>query len=156
MGREIERRFLVNGEGWRQPDRATPFRQGFLSTVRERVVRVRLAGGQATLTIKGPARESGFTRPEFEYPIPAADAEYLLDHLCHQPLIEKTRYRIPWQGLIWEVDEFFGENQGLVVAEVELKTEDQAVVLPPWVAMEITHDHRYSNANLVMHPFTRW
>ncbi|MBF0180856.1 MAG: CYTH domain-containing protein [Magnetococcales bacterium] len=154
MGMEIERRFLVRGDAWRSLGAGTEYRQGFLSTVKERVVRVRIAGDRATLTVKGVAVD--LARPEFEYPIPIEDARILLDTLCERPLIEKTRYRIDHGGLTWEVDEFRGENQGLIVAEVELNDARQAVDLPPWVGQEVSEDSRYFNSNLVRVPFSRW
>lgn len=106
------------------------------------------------LTIKG--RTIGATRGEWEYPIPLEDAQRFLDELCEQPIIEKIRYRLPHEGMLWEVDEFFGENLGLVVAEIELLTEDQVFIKPDWVGDEVTHDSRYANANLLRHPFTQW
>ena len=154
MGKEIERRFLVKGDAWRGLGQGTEFKQGFLSTVKERVVRVRIAGERATLTIKGITR--GFSKAEFEYEIPRADAQALLEELCERPLIEKTRYRIGHHGLIWEVDEFVGENKGLILAEVELTSENQAINPPAWIGQEISGDPRYFNSNLVSNPFTRW
>jgi adenylate cyclase len=154
MGQEIERKFLVVGDGWRPGARGQRFRQGYLSSTRERTVRVRVHGDRAALTIKGPAR--GIVRPEFEYEIPVADAEILLDTLCERPLIEKTRWFVEFGGLSWEIDEFAGENAGLVMAEVELEREDQPFDLPPWAGAEVTHDARYQNASLVRHPYARW
>lgn len=154
MGIEIERKFLVDQRGaWRSAP-VTRFRQGYLSTAKERTVRVRTAGNQGYLTIKGTTQ--GATRLEYEYPIPLADAEQLLNELCEQPLIEKDRYKLNHQGLIWEIDEFFGENQGLILAEVELSSEDQPFAKPDWVREEVTEEPRYYNANLIKHPFTRW
>lgn len=153
MAKEIERKFLVNGDAWKR-SKGTLYRQGYLSTVKERTVRVRLEGERAVLTIKGITR--GATRAEFEYEIPFEDAEQLLDDLCERPLIEKTRYKIEHAGLTWEVDEFLNENAGLVVAEVELESEDQQFDLPEWLGEEVTRDPRYYNANLVSHPFTKW
>ena len=154
MGKEIERKFLVKGDAWRALGQGSPFRQGFLSTVKERVVRVRLAGAQGTLTIKGLTR--GVSKLEFEYEIPAEDVGQLLDELCEHPLIDKTRYRIEHEGLVWEVDEFHGDNEGLVVAEVELADENQEISLPSWIGEEVSGDPRYFNSNLVAHPYSRW
>ena len=151
---EIERKFLVRGNGWRTDGAGVAYRQGYLSTVPERTVRVRLARDKGYLTIKGIA--VGATRAEYEYEIPAAEAGELLDNLCIHPLIEKTRYRVEHQGLTWEVDEFDGDNAGLVIAEVELDAEDQAIILPDWVGNEVTADRRYYNSNLIACPFTRW
>ncbi len=153
MGREIERRFLVTGTGYRSGGPGARLRQGYLSTDPQRVVRVRLEGDTACLTIKGPA--AGAARAEYEYAIPVADAVELLT-LCELPLLEKTRYRVACAGLTWEVDEFHGRNQGLVVAEVELAAADQPVTLPDWVGAEITGDHRYANSSLVARPFADW
>lgn len=154
MGREIERKFLVRSPEWKTGAAGVLYRQGYLCRQEARTVRVRIAGGQAYLTIKGQAQ--GVTRLEYEYPIPLAEAQELLEHLCMKPLIEKTRYRIEFRGRLWEVDEFAGENQGLVVAEVELESPDQPLELPDWVGEEVTHDPRYLNASLVEHPFSRW
>ncbi len=117
-------------------------------------MRVRLAGDRAFLTIKGAT--TGISRAEFEYPIPVADARVLLETLCDRPLIQKTRYTIPWGDLVWEVDEFSGDNQGLILAEVELDRADQAIALPEWVGAEVSEDPRYYNANLVKYPFSQW
>ena len=130
------------------------YRQGYLSTEPGRSVRVRMAAGKGFLTIKGKTVNA--TRAEYEYVIPSQDAAAMLDELCARPLIEKTRYLIEYQGLVWEVDEFEGENAGLVVAEVELASEDQVVALPAWVGKEVTGDPRYYNENLIAHPFSRW
>ena len=152
MATEIERKFLVIGDTWRN---ATPvtYRQGYLNRDKTRTVRVRIAGDAAMLTIKG--QTYGATRAEFEYAIPLADAEALL-LLCDGPLIEKTRRKIDYAGLVWEVDEFFGDNQGLVVAEVELTAADQTIDKPDWIGTEVTDDSRYYNSNLAMKPFNTW
>ena len=152
MGTEIERKFLVTGTDWRTAD-GQRIVQGYLNRDKQRTVRVRIAGAQAFLSVKGMT--SGATRAEFEYPIPLADAEALLA-LCEGPLIDKIRHRVEHAGLVWEVDEFAGDNAGLVVAEVELASEDQAVDLPLWVTTEVTSDSRYFNSRLATHPFTRW
>jgi len=154
MGKEIERKFLVVGDVWRSLGPGTLMQQGYLSTDLERVVRVRLEGDDASLTIKGQA--IGATRGEWEYTIPKLDAEEMLAQLCLRPLIEKTRYRIMHEGMLWEVDEFLGDNEGLVVAEIELTSEDQDFVKPPWVGDEVTGDARYYNANLLMRPYSAW
>ncbi len=154
MAQEIERKFLVTGDAWRELAEGTMYRQGYLSTVEDRTVRVRTVGAKGYLTVKGIT--VGATRTEFEYEIPVADADTMLDELCIRPLIEKTRYKIPFDGLVWEVDEFAGDNDGLVVAEVELSHEDQELRLPNWIGEEVTGDPRYYNANLVAHPYTTW
>ena len=154
MPQEIERKFLVRSDAWRIGATGAPYRQGYLSLDKDRTVRLRVAGDAGFLTVKG--RSAGAARAEYEYPIPREHADEMLDRLCLRPLIEKTRYRIPHGGLTWEVDEFAGENAGLVVAEVELDAEDQAIALPPWVGREVTGDPRYANASLVTRPFSSW
>lgn len=154
MGIEIERKFLVSSDDWRELAEGLEYRQGYLSTVKERTVRVRTVGDLGLITVKGIS--VGATRAEFEYEIPVADAHELLDEICERPLIEKRRYRIHRDDLIWEVDEFFGENLGLIVAEVELEDEDQSIPLPTWVGKEVTGDPRYFNANLVARPYSSW
>lgn len=154
MGVEIERKFLLAGDAWRGLGQAVLLRQGYLSSARERVVRVRIEGEQAMLTIKGA--NVGATRGEWEYPIPLADAVELLDGLCEQPLIEKVRHRIEHAGMVWEVDEFLGTNAGLIVAEIELASEDQPFEKPEWIGAEVSGDARYYNANLIRHPFSQW
>ncbi|HEX7671705.1 MAG TPA: CYTH domain-containing protein [Polyangiaceae bacterium] len=154
MGLEIERKFLVTGTAWKALAAGVLTRQGYLSSAAERTVRVRIAGEKGFLTVKGVNR--GVTRTEFEYPIPAVDAAAMLDDLCERPLIEKIRYRIPFGAHVWEVDEFHGVNDGLVVAEVELASADEEPALPPWVGREVSRDARYFNANLVKRPFTTW
>lgn len=154
MATEIERKFLVEGEDWRSLGTGTIYRQGYLTSGAGKTVRVRVAGDRAYLTIKGPS--VGMSRAEYEYPIPVADALEMLQTLCDLPPIAKVRYRIPHEGLVWEVDEFEGANQGLIVAEVELQDEQQAVVLPDWIGQEVTGDPRYFNSNLAEHPFQTW
>jgi len=154
MGIEIERKFLVIGTDWRHVAVGTTYRQGYIVADRERTVRVRRAGERGFLTIKGPG--DGARRLEFEYEIPIADAEELLDSLCSGTLIEKIRYRIDYQGFTWEVDEFFGENRGLLLAEIELADEHQVFGRPPWVGAEVTDDQRYYNACLSRYPYTSW
>jgi CYTH domain-containing protein len=154
MGLEIERKFLVRGDAWRAGAAGVTYRQGYLSTVKERTVRLRTVGERGFLTIKGIT--VGATRSEYEYDIPVEDARQMLDDLCEQPLIEKRRYLVAAAGHDWEIDEFGGENAGLIVAEVELASEDEDVVLPSWAGEEVTGDPRYYNANLIAHPFSRW
>ena len=154
MGQEIERKYLLKSDSWRGQATGKTYRQGYLSTVKERTVRVRTVADKAYLTIKG--LPIGITRAEYEYEIPINDAQAMLDHLCERPLIEKTRYCLEHAGMTWEIDEFAGANAGLIVAEVELENEQQAVTLPDWIAEEVSDDPRYSNANLVKHPYTSW
>jgi len=152
MGVEIERKFLVEGDAWKivQP---VLLRQGYLNTDKSRTVRVRTAGPNAFLTIKGAT--VNVSRKEFEYLIPLEDAEAML-LLCSDSIIEKHRYTIPIGELVWEVDEFCGANQGLVVAEVELESESQSITLPDWVGNEVSGDSRYYNSSLVSTPFSGW
>lgn len=154
MASEIERKFLVIGNQWRELATGISYRQGYLSTVKERTVRVRTIADQGFLTVKGI--NNGATRMEFEYEIPLSDANEMLDDLCKRPLIEKTRYTISYAGLIWEVDEFSGVNDGLIVAEVELENEEQVFEKPDWVGEEIVDDPRYFNSNLIAHPYSQW
>lgn len=154
MPKEIERKFLVKGDAWRKMVSGEVYRQGYLSSTKERTVRVRTAGTNAYLTIKGI--NLGATRLEYEYPIPLKDANEMLDKLCLRPLIEKTRYRINYRELTWEVDEFRAENEGLIIAEVELSDENQEIELPEWIGREVTGDAKYYNANLVRYPYSQW
>lgn len=154
MGQEIERKFLTTGDDWRAGAEGTAFRQGYLVADAQREVRVRRAGDRAFLTIKGPRR--GNTRTEIEYPISGADADQLLDELCDKPLIEKTRFRVEHEGHTWEIDDFHGDNTGLVLAEVELDSEDEQVHLPPWIGTEVSDDPRFTNAHLARHPYSSW
>jgi adenylate cyclase len=150
---EIERKFLVIGDSWNDGSTGVRFTQGYLSLDPDRSVRVRLAGDEAWLTIKG--RTECITRAEFEYPIPPRDARELLE-MCLPSLIDKTRHRIPFGGHVWEVDVFHGANVGLVMAEVELEDESVNPDLPPWVGAEVSSDLRYYNASLATRPFGAW
>lgn len=154
MAVEIERKFLVDTRLWRPSVAGIRFRQGYLSSAKERVVRVRVAGDHAFLTVKGEA--TGIARDEFEYEIPAHDALHMLDKICEKPLIEKTRYRESWSGRVWEIDVFHGQNDGLVVAEVELSNADAPIDAPPWAVKEVSDDPRYFNANLIANPYAKW
>ncbi len=154
MAKEIERKFLVRPSNWSELGPGLKIRQGYLSTVIERTVRVRTYGEHGYVTIKGVT--SGISRSEYEYEIPFSDATQILDGLCLRPLIEKTRYRIPFAGHTFEVDEFFGANRGLTVAEVELKSADEKVELPDWIDRDVSSDPRYFNSNLALKPFSTW
>ena len=154
MGIEIERKYLLKNDGWRKLAKGELYRQGYLSTDAERTVRVRTVGEKGYLTIKGITQKT--RREEFEYDIPFEDANLMLDILCKRPLIEKTRYKIPDKGLIWEVDEFWGANEGLIIAEVELKDVNQSLSVPEWIGREVTEDPAYYNASLVKHPYLKW
>lgn len=150
MAFEIERKFLVCGDGWRDGSPGLRMAQGYLTLDPDRTVRVRLAGEDAWLTVKG--RAQGVRRAEFEYEIPAADARELLA-MCLPSVIDKTRHRVESGGHVWEVDVFHGANEGLVLAEVELADESVSPELPPWVGEEVSADLRYYNASLASRPF---
>ncbi|MEN2427164.1 CYTH domain-containing protein [Chromobacterium vaccinii] len=153
MALEIERRFVVSGDGWRGLAPAVQYRQGYLSVEKERTVRVRVVGEQAWLTLK--SNISNVSRHEFEYPIPLADAQTIMAAMCPM-LVDKLRHRIEHGGFVWEVDEFFGDNAGLVLAEIELPGEDTLFAKPGWVGEEVTEDGRYTNAYLSKNPYSRW
>jgi adenylate cyclase len=154
MGIEIERKFLLKGDGWRGLGQPTLMRQGYLTADPVRTVRVRIEGERAVITIK--SKSTGASRGEWEYEIPVPDAAELLDQLCEQPLVEKTRHRIEHAGHTWEVDEFKGENAGLVVAEIELGSEDEAFEKPDWIGQEVTGEKRYYNSSLIRLPYSKW
>lgn len=152
MAIEIERKFLVNKDLWQPDSPGVRYRQGYLCPGTGITVRIRVAGDQAFITVKGPTR--GYARAEFEYPIPLPDAEQMLANLCQQPLIDKTRYRVEYAGHSWEVDVFQAANQGLILAEIELPSEDTHFSLPPWVDREVSGDPRYFNSALAQTPQT--
>ncbi len=163
MGTEIERKFLLKNDSWRRgpdgsPVAGTLYRQGYLSSLPGRTVRVRLvsdaAGAKGYFTVKGPV--NGLVRSEYEYEIPAADAAEMLDTLCERPLIEKTRHKIAAGEVMWEIDEFHGENAGLIVAEVELTSAEQRFETPAWLGREVSDDKRYFNSRLVKNPYSAW
>ncbi|MCH2178041.1 MAG: CYTH domain-containing protein [Mariniblastus sp.] len=152
MAVEIERKFLVIGDEYRVWP-GSLYEQGYLSIDPDRTVRVRIAGDRGFLTVKG--KTSGTTRAEFEYETPLEDARQML-LLCEWPLIQKKRFRVPLAGYVWEIDEFQGPNQGLVLAEIELQTEADVFKTPDWIGREVTHDPRFYNSNLVRRPFQSW
>lgn len=154
MAKEIERKFLVKGDAWRNLAEGVRYRQGYLNSQKERTVRIRTVGDKAVITVKGLT--IGCTRLEFEYQIPYADCESMLDNLAEKPLIDKTRYRIPMGKFVWEIDEFHAENDGLIVAEIELPDEDTPFERPDWIGEEVSSDPRYYNSNLVAHPYSTW
>ena len=154
MGREIERKFLVNDESWRGAVQSSAvLRQGYLAVDDGTTVRVRTDGAVAWLTIKGPAE--GLSRAEFEWTVPVAEAETLIG-LCRGRVVEKTRHKIRSGGHVWEIDEFAGTNRGLVMAEVELQQADEEVAMPPWVGREVSGDRRFDNASLALRPYESW
>ena len=153
MAFETERKFLVRNQSWKKGKTGIYFCQGYLCSQPQRTVRVRIGANKAWLTIKGATTH--LTRPEFEYPIPTEEAKKILA-LCSPNIVEKIRYRFLENGMYWEVDEFFGANSGLIVAEVELEHEDQKISLPDWTGKEISQDVRYTNACLAEHPYRDW
>jgi adenylate cyclase len=153
MAQEIERKFLVDTDKLPPLPQPLIIKQGYIPA-QGATVRVRISNDRAFLTLKGRAR--GLTRSEFEYPVPLEDAEAMLEELCVQPYIDKKRYLIEHNGHTWELDIFEGANEGLVVAEIELKSEHEAFPLPEWAGREVSDDPRYRNANLVAHPYSQW
>ncbi len=156
MGQEIEKKFLVNGDGYKaEATKAVRITQGYLSSVPERTVRVRIKGDKGYITIKGIGSQSGASRFEWEKEIPVEDVRELLK-LCEPGIIDKTRYIIPKGNHNFEVDEFYGDNEGLVVAEVELGAEDESFERPSWLSAEVTGDERYYNSMLMKNPYKNW
>lgn len=153
--KEIERKFLVKDDYKFFVTHSFQIEQGYLSSVPERTVRVRICGERAFITVKGESRENGCSRFEWEKEIELSDARELLK-LCEPGGIQKTRHIVPFRGHVFEVDEFWGENEGLVVAEIELTSEDEEFERPDWLAEEVTGDERYYNALLVKRPFRKW
>ena len=155
MGVEIERKYLVKSDAWRElADAGTEYLQGYLIGARQASVRVRIEGNQAFLNIKSMTLD--ISRLEFQYPIPLADAREMLTQLCAKPLVEKTRYRVPHANHVWEIDVFAGVNQGLIVAEVELAAVNESLELPSWIGEEVSRDARYYNVNLARQPYATW
>lgn len=155
MALEIEHKFLLANEDWRQEiDHSEIFRQGYLSSQPTSSIRVRICEQLAWLNIKSAT--IGSHRLEYEYEIPVADAQEILNHLCNKPLIEKTRHYVRRGNLLWEIDEFEGANQGLIVAEIELDEIGQSFDKPAWLGAEVTDDLRYYNNNLAIHPYSEW
>jgi len=153
MALEIERKFLVTKNNWRN-GQGTMYRQGYLNSDENRNVRVRVIDDRGYLTVKGISQ--GATRVEYEYEIPKPDADAMLDNLCEQPLIIKKRFKIVFKGFVWEVDEFLDENQGLIIAELELESETQTFIKPEWIGEEVTGDPKYFNSNLIHRPYSKW
>ncbi len=154
VGTEIERKYLVAGEGWRPGYELKRIRQGYLAFGPPASVRVRVSGPKAFLNIKRSTLE--ISRDEFEYPVPLDEAEFMLAQLCLGRCVEKTRHLVRHAGLVWEVDVFEGANAGLVVAEVELERVDQRIELPPWAGREVSGDARYLNSSLAQRPYKDW
>lgn len=155
MALEIEHKFLLSNDAWRaEIDHSVIYKQGYLSSSPLSSIRIRISDTQAWLNIKSAT--IGTHRQEFEYEIPLADADAMLDQLCHKPLIEKVRHFVPHDQHLWEIDEFSGDNQGLIVAEVELSQIGESFTKPSWLGMEVTEDLRYYNNNLCKHPYKDW
>ncbi len=165
MAQEIEHKYLVTSECFKELGQGTLYRQGYIPTRNGMTVRVRIAGKQGFVTFKDHA--VNLTRHEFEYPIPEADAIQMLDLLCEKPQVEKTRYVIPnvkaqlpdgtpIEGLFWEVDVFHGDNEGLILAEIEIPCEEAQFEIPDWIGVEVSHDRRYRNNALAKHPYKDW
>ena len=154
MGKEIERKFLIDISKIESPGSGSHIKQGYISTTDNTAVRVRVKGDIAYLTLKG--ENKGATRPEFEYDIPIDDANEIIKELCSGPIIDKTRYLVEHGSHTWEVDVFHGDNDGLIVAEVELESETEAVDLPNWVISEVTGQVEYYNSSLIDNPFSKW
>ena len=155
MAVEIERKSLIKNGQWRDAvEHFCHYRQGYLIVAKKSSVRVRVAGNRAWLNIKGATLS--VVRAEYEYEIPVGEANEMLENLCENPLIEKVRYIVPHAGHVWEVDVFEGENEGLVVAEIELTDECEAFEKPEWVADEVSDDPRYYNVCLIDHPYSKW
>jgi adenylate cyclase len=151
MALEIEHKFLVNGKDYKSLAEPTLYRQGYLSIDANKEIRVRMAGEKCCITVKSKINET--MRHEFEYTIPVGDAQHMLDQLCNGFIVEKYRYRIPFKGMIWEVDEFLGDNADLVIAEIELTTQGQTFEKPAWVGREVSGDDHYLNAALALNPY---
>lgn len=160
MAIEIERKFLVTNNDWREGATGQKYMQGYINNEPGRTVRIRVTEQTAFITIKGKsfdsAEKNGLGRLEFEYQIPKNDALEMLEKLCRQPIISKYRYCVKYHGFVWEIDEFSGENEGLLFAEIELEYEDQKFDLPPWIGKEVSHDTRYFNSRLCQYPYSVW
>ncbi len=154
MSLEIERKFLVSDCSFLRGIEGIECLQGYIPGRTRSAVRVRIKGDRGFLTLKSAT--SGLTRSEFEYEIPLQDARDILDLLCEKPFVEKTRYEVDFCGDLWEIDVFAGQNEGLVLAEIELRSEDQAVAVPPWLGPEVSHDPRYFNSQLARTPYVQW
>ena len=154
MAREIERKFLIDLAKLGELTEGESIKQGYINTSNLNVVRVRVMGNCGYLTLKGES--IGPSRLEYEYPIPVEDAQEILDNLCNKPLIKKHRYEVEFKNHLWEIDIFKGDNEGLVVAELELDEEHISVELPDWVRQEVTGDPKYYNVNLLKHPYSCW
>lgn len=157
MAQEIERKYLLANESWRDSHPVgVAYQQGYLMSTAEKTVRIRIAGDRGYVTIKSGSQAGEIGRAEYEYEIPLCDAQEMFDTLCEPGKIEKTRYNIPYENHVWEVDVFQGANQGLITAEIELTAEDESFSVPSWIGQEVTHDKRYQNGRLAQEPYTTW
>lgn len=155
MSVEIERKYLVKSMDWKgRADTGTRFLQGYLANTKKAAIRVRIAGERAWLTLKGA--RAGISRLEFEYPLPVADAKQMLQEFCQGQVIDKTRYRLPLDEHVWEIDVFHDANEGLVLAEIEIENEQESFSLPGWIGEEVSADKRYYNAYLSQYPYSSW
>lgn len=155
MAKEIEKKYLVISDNYKISSSVTYIQQGYITTKKEGVVRVRVKDDKGYITIKG--QNQGAVRLEYEYTIPVEEAKEIIENLCQKPVIEKRRYNYQAaDGHLWEIDEFFGENEGLVVAEIELLREDEPFEKPDWVGEDVTSDMRYYNSNLMQNPYINW
>ncbi|XPV68468.1 MAG: CYTH domain-containing protein [Halarcobacter sp.] len=154
MGIEIERKYLIDKQKLINLKNGINIKQGYINTTDNTVVRLRIKGAKGFLTIKG--ENKGATRLEFEYEIPLEEANEMLEKLCSKPIIEKTRYEISYESHLWEVDIFYGDNEGLIIAEVELKDENETIILPPWIKKDVTGDIKYYNNQLMKNPYKNW
>ncbi|GAB5522276.1 MAG: CYTH domain-containing protein [Roseivirga sp.] len=154
MAVETERKFLLKNDHWRSLVASQKkIMQGYLNAEPERTVRIRISDNQGIITIK--SKSEGLSRAEYEYDIPVVDAREMIA-LCEKPIIEKTRNLLTFEGKLWEIDEFDGDNKGLIVAEVELQSEDEVITFPSWLGEEVSYDKRYFNASLIKHPYCQW
>ncbi|TGL58729.1 CYTH domain-containing protein [Leptospira sarikeiensis] len=151
---EIERKFLVKNSDYRKEGKASLISQGYLNSDKNRTVRVRINSNRGFITIK--SKTVGISREEFEYEIPLIDAEEMINNICEKPIIKKLRYLVHFHGNIWEIDEFLEDNEGLIVAEIELQSEDGSFDKPEWVGEEVSNDPRYFNSSLIKKPFKEW
>lgn len=155
MATEIERKFLVTNDSWKKEVTSTAeYTQGYLATERSCSIRIRVEQDRASLNIKSATL--GISRNEYDYPIPLSEANEILQDLCIKPLLKKTRYHVPHGAHVWEIDVFDGDNKGLVVAEIELETQDELFSRPDWLGEEVSDDPRYYNVRLVDHPYSKW
>lgn len=154
MGVEIERKFLVANDNWRVCGESQPYRQGYISSSKECVVRLRTVGDKGYLTVKGGSK--GISRLEYEYEIPVQECLEMMEKLAAGTIIEKKRCRVEYKGSTWEIDEFEGANKGLIIAEIELEHPDQSFEKPEWLGTEVSGDPRYFNSNLAVRPYSKW